>query len=159
MCEGIGSSFLSFSSYKALAAIYYCGTSLKFPHDGRYPEIGINDDKWNPSLVQPTIEEVRDRLSEVEEHPKFKTSGPDPIMAIIDYIANRMLLPPTNPMRSLFTSVVVGDSAIMKFNVKGSKSLAEGMKSMTGGWGSIFIESAKGATLSTMCGLIRKWKK
>jgi hypothetical protein len=109
-------------------------------------------------LVQPTIDQVRDRLSEVQEHPKFEESGPDPIMAVVDFIANTMLLPATNPMRSLVTSVVVGGSAILKFSKKGSKSLAEGMKCMTGGWGSNFMETEKGATLSTMCGLIRNWK-
>jgi hypothetical protein len=141
-----------------MAAIFYCGTSLRFPKDGRYPERG-RESEWHPDLIEHTIEQVRARLQEVEDHPKFKSSGPDPVMAICDFIANRMLLPETNPMRSLFTSVVFGDSGLLKWSKKGSSSLEPGLKAMTGGWGSIFIETEKGAKLRDIVEGIRRWKR
>jgi hypothetical protein len=61
-------------------------------------------------------------------------------------------------MRSLFTSVVFGDSGLLKFSKKGSKGLEQGLKAMTGGWGSIFIETRKGAKLRDISDGIRQWK-
>jgi hypothetical protein len=135
----------------------YCGSALRFPKDGRYPERG-KEDEWNPEMKEPTVEEVRDRIKDLESLPKFEESGPDPVMAMCDFAANRLLLPATNPMRSLYTSVVFGDSGLLKFSRSGSKGLEKGLKAVTDGWGSIFIETRKGARLRDIVDGIRQWK-